>query len=263
MEVKNLMSASRSSLKGNWGIAIAGFLIYAIIIGVISSLLDEIGSLITLLIAGPFALGMAIFTLELSREGDPKIEMIFKGFNDFVRALISYLLMILFILLWALLLIVPGIIAGISYSMTFFILAEDPSIKPMDAIDKSKAMMDGYKWKMFELGIYLFLLSLLCILTLGIGFLWLMPYGQVSCAKFYKEVKDNYSSKSGADENENTGDSSSDNSQNSVTPLMADSRESDESASGVDEAESSDNSNESDDSGSKEEDDKRDNPTEE
>jgi len=70
-----------------------------------------------------------------------------------------------------LLLIVPGIIAAISYSMTFFILVEDNSIGVNEARKKSVKMMDGYKWKYFRLGLRFFLLALLCILTLGIGFL--------------------------------------------------------------------------------------------
>ena len=75
--------------------------------------------------------------------------------------------------------------------MTFYILADDNSIGAMDAMDKSKKMMDGYKWKSFCLGLRFFGWSLLCILTLGIGFLWLMPYAQVSMAKFYDDVKAN------------------------------------------------------------------------
>jgi uncharacterized membrane protein len=99
--------------------------------------------------------------------------------------------MVLFIVLWLLLLIIPGIIAAISYSMTFYILADDKSIKPMEAIDKSKKMMDGYKWKYFFLCLRFFGWALLCILTLGIGFLWLIPYINVSIAKFYDDVKEN------------------------------------------------------------------------
>jgi len=51
--------------------------------------------------------------------------------------------------------------------------------------------MDGYKWKYFCLGLRLLGWALLCVLTLGIGFLWLIPYAQVSVAKFYDDVKAN------------------------------------------------------------------------
>ena len=70
----------------------------------------------------------------------------------------------------------------------FFILADDLSLKPKEALDKSKQMMDGYKWKMFYLTLRFFGLGLLCLLTLGIGFLWLIPYSYVAMAKFYDDI---------------------------------------------------------------------------
>jgi uncharacterized membrane protein len=188
-----LMRNARESLTGKWGLAIGTFVIYFIISGAIQAISREIPSvgIISLIIGGPFALGIATFSLALSRNQDARLEQIFQGFNNFGTALVAYLLMILFIVLWALLLIVPGIIAAISYSLTFFILSEDPSMKAMDAIDKSKKMMDGYKWKYFCLMLRFIGWSLLCLLTLGIGFLWLVPYIQVTLAKFYDDVKAN------------------------------------------------------------------------
>lgn len=50
-------------------------------------------------------------------------------------------------------------------------------------------MMDGYKLKLFRLVLRFLGLGLLCILTLGIGFFWLIPYTQVCMAKFYDDVK--------------------------------------------------------------------------
>jgi len=99
--------------------------------------------------------------------------------------------MILFIVLRLILLIVPGIIAAISYSMTFYILAEDNTIEPQPALEKSKQMMEGNKMKFFYLGLRFFGLCLLCILTLGIGFLWLIPYINVTVANFYEDIKNN------------------------------------------------------------------------
>ena len=136
-------------------------------------------------------MGATIFSLNISRNHDARFEQLFDGFKiNFGKAIGTYLLMVVFIFLWTLLLIIPGIIAAISYSMSFFILAEDENIAPMDAIDKSKRMMYGYKWKYFGLGLRLFGLALLCILTLGIGFLWLIPYANICNAKFYDDIKD-------------------------------------------------------------------------
>jgi uncharacterized membrane protein len=185
-----LMQMARESLKGKWGLAIGTFVVY-MLISVVLQVIPVVGTIAPLIISGPFALGLAVFSLSISRKQDAKLEQIFQGFNNFGTALGAYLLMILFTFLWMLLLIIPGIIAAISYSMTFYILADDNSIGAMDAINKSKKMMDGYKWKYFCLGLRFLGWALLCILTLGIGFLWLMPYMRVSMAKFYDDVKAN------------------------------------------------------------------------
>jgi uncharacterized membrane protein len=144
---------------------------------------------LTLIIGGPLALGAAIFSLSISRGKEARLEEIFQGFNNFGTALVTYLLLLLYIFLWTLLLIVPGIIAALGYSLTFYILTDDQSIKPQDALKKSKSMMDGHKEKLFYLWLRFLLLAILCILTLGIGFLWLIPYVHVTMAKFYDDVR--------------------------------------------------------------------------
>lgn len=183
-----LMRMARESLAGKWGLAIGTFVIYIIIIVAIN-IIPVAGIIGSLIISGPMNLGIVIFSLCLSRNQEARLEQIFEGFNNFGTALAAYLLMALFTILWMLLLIIPGIIAALSYSMTYYILADDNSISARDAINKSKIMMDGYKWKFFCLGLRFFGWGLLCILTLGIGFLWLIPYASVSIAKFYEDLK--------------------------------------------------------------------------
>ena len=187
-----LMQNARESLRGKWGLAIGTFLVY-IVISSSLQFIPFLGAAASLLISGPFALGLAKFALSISRNEDTRLEHIFSGFNHFGTALASYLLVTIFTLLWMLLLIVPGIIAAFSYSMTFFIINDEPTIGAMEAIDKSKKMMDGFKMKYFRMMLRFVGWSLLCILTLGIGFLWLIPYMQVSMAKFYEDVKANSS----------------------------------------------------------------------
>ncbi len=193
MTTKNseLMKMARESLKGNWGLAIGAFFVVYLIEGAIQSIPKGGGGILILLIGGPFILGMTMFSLSYSRHQEPRFEQIFEGFRDFARALIAYLLIVLYVFLWMLLLIVPGIIAALSYSMTFFIMVDDSSIKAADAIDKSKKIMKGYKGKLFGLYLRFIGWALLCILTLGIGFLWLIPYIHVSVAHFYDDIKDN------------------------------------------------------------------------
>ena len=187
-ENKELMRQAKEALSGNWGLAIGTFVVYFLIITSIQ-VIPVAGAIALLIITGPFALGLTIFSLSLSRKQDAELSQIFEGFKKFGVSLGAYLLMVIFIFLWMLLLIIPGIIAAIAYSQTYYIIAEDDSIGAMDAIKKSKQMMDGYKWKYFCLGLRFIGWGLLCILTLGIGFLWLIPYIQISFAKFYDDVK--------------------------------------------------------------------------
>lgn len=182
------MKMARESLKGKWAVAIFAFLIF-FVISMGLGFIPLLGNIASILIAGPMILGAVILSLSISRGQQAEVGQIFNGFNDFGRALFAYILMIVFTLLWALLLIIPGIIAAISYSMTFYILADNPSVGANEALNISKKMMYGYKMKLFGLSLLFFLLGILCIFTLGIGFLWLYPYMQVTMAKFYEDIK--------------------------------------------------------------------------
>ena len=186
-----LMEQAEQSLKGRWGTAIGTCIIYILTVIAIN-LISGVGEVISLLVGGPFMLGLSMFTLAIARDENAYLELIFKGFEEFIRALSAYLYIFVFTILWLLLLIIPGIIAAISYSMTYFIMVDDKEIDAMSAIDKSKVMMDGYKMKYFRLILYYLGFSVLCIFTLGIGFLWLFPYIQVTNAKFYDDVKREY-----------------------------------------------------------------------
>jgi uncharacterized membrane protein len=73
--------------------------------------------------------------------------------------------------------------------MVFYILADNPTLGAVEVLDRSKAMMDGHKAKLFRLYLRFFLLSLLCLLTLGIGYLWLIPYIHVTMAGFYEDIR--------------------------------------------------------------------------
>lgn len=216
---KALMTEAREALSGKWAMAVGTFFVYFIIVMSISmfttawdlitgaltagtpSQFSPISSLITIIIGGPFALGAVIFTLNIAKkDGSEKMENIFWGFKRFGKALLTYVLMIIFVLLWTLLLIIPGIIAAFAYSMVFYIIAEDEEISAMDALKKSRAMMDGYKWKFFFLSLRFIGWGLLCILTLGIGYFWLLPYMQVAIANFYLDVKADYLTKTAGQE---------------------------------------------------------------
>lgn len=182
-----IMANARSQLKGKWKTVILTALIY-ILVGVVPGSIPKIGWIINLVIGGPLLFGLNWYFLSFVRGKAPVLEDLFKGFSIFGKTFLAYLLMIIFVVLWCLLLIVPGIIAAISYSMTFYILVDNAEINAQDALRKSKALMQGNKYRYFCFLCRFIGWFLLCILTLGIGFLWLVPYFATSNARFYESL---------------------------------------------------------------------------
>jgi len=177
-------------LDGKWGTAALTTFVYMIIVGA-PGLIPILGTIGTLIIAGPMALGYTLFSISLSRKEEASLNQLFDGFKKFEKALGTYLLMVLFTMIGFLLLIIPGIIVAIGLSQAFFIIAEDENIGAVDALKKSWDMMNGYKSKYFLLILSFIGWVLLCILTFGIGFFWLTPYIQVSMVNFYEDIKNN------------------------------------------------------------------------
>ena len=93
--------------------------------------------------------------------------------------------------LWTLLFIIPGIIKSFEYAIIPYLLADDPEISSKDAFKKAKQMMNGNKWRLFKLEFSFIGWTLLCVLTLGIGAAFLIPYVNAATAEFYVELKNN------------------------------------------------------------------------
>ena len=130
-------------------------------------------------------------------DADPfNVSRLFDGYRDFTRIFFTTLLTNVYIFLWTLLLIVPGIIKALSYSMTAFILRDNKEVKYNEAIELSMAMMEGHKMELFWLYLTFIGWAILCIFTLGIGCFWLVPYMSSTFANFYEEVKADYQSRS-------------------------------------------------------------------
>jgi uncharacterized membrane protein len=180
-----IRAQARELLAGRWNIFALIWFIYVLIEGAAASLPGS-----SLLITGPFALGLTIISLRVVRREGINVEMLFEGFRDFARSLVASLLIMLFVALWSLLLIIPGIIAALSYSMTFYILADNPELTASEAITKSKIMMFGHKTELFWLYLSFIGWAILCLLTAGIGFFWLLPYIYTSTAIFYENIKE-------------------------------------------------------------------------
>lgn len=187
---RELTAAARARLSGKWNSLIPAFLI--VIALSCLGMIPKIGLFISLLFTGPLTVGAAYFSLKFIRDKNPKTGDVLEGFNHFGKSLGTYLLMALFILLWTLLLIVPGIMKAFSYAMVFFIRADEPDLGMKASLKKSEAMMKGWRLKYFLFCCRFIGWGLLALCTAGIGFLWLMPYFYISLAGFYEDVKARY-----------------------------------------------------------------------
>ncbi|MBU3074516.1 DUF975 family protein [Clostridium estertheticum] len=184
--------SAREQLKGKWGNAILLCLLYSIMISVVSgiiALIPFIGPIILILLVGPITLGFVTCFLKIVRKEPFMFENLFDGFNNFSSAVLAQLLITIFVCLWTLLLIIPGIIASYSYFLVFYILSDNPELSAMDALKMSKKMMKGNKWKLFCLQLSFIGWGILGILSLYIGYLWLVPYMYASFANFYENLK--------------------------------------------------------------------------
>jgi uncharacterized membrane protein len=183
-----ITARARAMLKGSWKLPILASAIFLTII-LLLNCIPLIGWIGALVISGPFTLGYCMAYLAFVRMRQMRLSQLFDGFPQFANAFIAYLLRIIFVILWTLLLIIPGIIAALGYSMTFFIMADNPGMEGLLAITKSKELMRGRKWKLFCLGCRFIGWFLLGILSLGIGFIWIVPYFQTSVTLFYEDLK--------------------------------------------------------------------------
>lgn len=181
---KELKAAAKEQIKGN----ILTFFGLSIIIGLILSVSSSI-VIGPLILEGPLSLGLTMFILQVVREKEGEFETGFKGFKQFVPSFVATLLISIFFILWSLLLVIPGIIAALSYSMTFFIIADNPGISGLEAIKKSKEMMKGHKAELFFLQLSFFWWGLLCVITLGIAAIYVSPYVHATIANFYEKIK--------------------------------------------------------------------------
>ena len=203
-----LRSYARQQLKGVWmQMALAYFIMFLFVLpysitSTLSSLHDlfpllfpDVNSLDTvffiyyMIISGPFQLGFAGYFLKRIRGEEITIKNIFDGFKSFLNSFLLLLIMLLFVFLWALLLIVPGIVKSFGYSMAFFIMYDDPQIKPLEALKKSQIMMKGNKMNLFTLCLSFIGWFLLGALTFGIAYFWINPYCELSIANFYENLK--------------------------------------------------------------------------
>lgn len=208
-----LRAQARERLEGQWGtFVLMTFLMLVIqtilqIPGYIGSLLEILSpenvlaslsfsniSNILSLLALPLSWGLTVSLLRNHREESVDLENLFDGFRGgrYTRVFCALFLVRLFTFLWALLLIIPGIMKAFSYALTPYILLDEPELTARQAITRSCEIMEGRRWKLFCLYLSFIGWGILSLLTFGIGFLWLAPYMNASIAAFYEDARAEY-----------------------------------------------------------------------
>ena len=214
MVSKYFRDKARQMLRGKWGNAVLVSFVAAILGGLVMgsigfSVDEEVVaklpqmirryfevmvsisgtlSVVTFILGGTVRLGYCKYLLNLHDGKPADIKDLFSEFGRFRDGFVLNLLTSLYVFLWGLLFIIPGIVATFKYAIAPFILLENPGMKPKEAIQASKERMYGYKERLFGLGLSFIGWGLLNLMTLGIGSLWLVPYMNTAYAAFYRSL---------------------------------------------------------------------------
>lgn len=211
MKISEIKKQSLEALKGKWGLAILVSFLFFLINMVVPTIIDiplsggfdawlnadestfgaNIFNIIISFILIPLSISFYWFFLSLSRLETPEVSQLFAIYADWktsLKLIGASIVVSIFVTLWSLLLIIPGIIKSLSYSQTFFLLRDHPEFSITEAITESRKIMKGYKWKYFLLNLSFIGWGILSLFTLGIGLLWLVPYVTTSLASFYNKL---------------------------------------------------------------------------
>lgn len=179
---------AKAAFQAQYGLSVGVYVLFAIVSAVASGITAGLGAL---LIMPPLIVGFSSFAIRIYKRKTADVgDMFTDGFTDYGRNLGGMLWMELFVFLWSLLFVIPGIVKALAYSMTPYILADCPNVRPTDAIKLSMRMTLGHKG-----GILVMLLSflgwaILSALTAGIlQIVYVGPYISTSFAGLYVDLK--------------------------------------------------------------------------
>lgn len=188
-----IKAAAKEQLGGKlfgskWMMALLVCLIVTAVEGAATSILPGIG---TVLLMGPVTMGASYLFLKQARDmREMELDGLLYGFkNDAGETILLGLMTFIFTALWTLLLVIPGIIKGYSYSMAYYIKADHPEYDWKACIDESKAMMDGHKMELFLLDLSFIGWFIVGALCLGVGLFWVAPYVSAARAQFYLSLQ--------------------------------------------------------------------------
>ena len=182
--IGDLKRLAKEKLNGNFGTCI--------LIEIISGLLTGLSSLIpfgALVVKGPFDVGSQHIYNRVTDRCRPEVKELFTGFaQNFGENFLVGLLKTIYLLLWTMLCIIPGIIKAYSYSMAEYLMARNTDMSASDAIRESRYLMNGHKMELFELDLSFIGWDILTVITCGLLSLYVVPYKNATKTEFFNEI---------------------------------------------------------------------------
>ena len=135
--------------------------------------------------------GFSLFVMNSVRRSQPAIGNLLDGFGMFPRVLFLIILQIVFIFLWSLLLVIPGIVAAYRYSFAVYVMIDHPEMSAMDCLRESKRLTTGYKRQLFLLDLSFILWFLLTMIPI-IGYIaqvYVTPYMESARVLYYEQIR--------------------------------------------------------------------------
>lgn len=135
--------------------------------------------------------GFSLFVMNSVRRSQPALGNLLDGFGMFPRVLFLIILQIVFIFLWSLLLVIPGIIAAYRYSFAVYVMIDHPEMSAMDCLRESKRLTTGYKRQLFLLDLSFILWFLMTMVPI-VGYIaqvYVTPYMESARVLYYEQIR--------------------------------------------------------------------------
>lgn len=191
LDRQQIKQNAKDALKANYWPMIGYFVLNMVICAVCGGLSSlYVGLILTILVVPVVAVSFCYLTYKVYRNEEHSVSGLFDGFQNFGHVLGGYWWMYLFILLWSMLFYIPGIVKAIAYSMTPYILMDQPEVGAKEALKLSMEMTKGHKMEIFVMYLSFIGWAIVSAITLNIaGIFYVYPYMQLTMAGYYDELK--------------------------------------------------------------------------
>jgi uncharacterized membrane protein len=185
-----LKTEAKAHFRANYGTSVLFFFLLVLVAagcGGTGVLIPVAGGIVAeIFLILPLEVSAARFTLD-NREGPAALEnFVFCFKSNYVNILKTMFMMFLFVSLWSLLFVIPGIVKAYEYRLVPYLLAENPDMDYHDALETSRRLTDGQKSDIFVLDLSFIGWIVVSGLTCGIvGIFWVAPYMAQTNAALY------------------------------------------------------------------------------